>query len=147
MVRCLDPQLDRTGELIAALDSLLRLWPLSDEVRRDLAYLRLLEKTATPDDLKVLADVVQNSPWLLAHRVAAALACLREKKPREAMEWLEKEKVPWDRAQQGWRAVYAAALAANDRVDEAKAVAVTLSLDALRPGERQLVVGILPSSR
>lgn len=147
MIRCLDPQLDKSGELIVALESLLRLWPHSDEARSDLAYLRLLDKNARNEDVEAVKELTKNSPWFLAYRIPAALALLREKESGKALQLLEREPIPWEKVRAGWQSVYVATLAANGRSAEAKKIAATIPKNQLRPGERRLLeesLAILP---
>ena len=49
---------------------------------------------------------------------------------------LERDSVPWDRVRPGWQAIYAAALKANGRKEEAEVIAARLKDVALHPGER-----------
>jgi hypothetical protein len=147
MIRCLDPQLDKSGELIVALESLLRLWPHSDEARSDLAYLRLLDKNARNEDIEAVKELSKNSPWFLAYRIPAALSLLREKDPLNALKLLEQEPIPWEKVRAGWQSVYVATLAANGRSAEAKKLAAAIPKNQLRPGERRLLeesLAILP---
>jgi hypothetical protein len=138
-VRCLSVQLERTPELIEALNSLLVLWPRSDEARSDLAYLRLLDKTHRQEDVSAVIGLANRNQWYLAYRIPAALALLRINDSAQALKVLDSTNVPWEQTRAGWRAVYAATLAANQRMDDARRWGEQLSLKLLRPGERRLL--------
>ena len=137
MVRCLDAFPDRTSDLIKALEGVLQLWPQSDQARNDLAYLRLLEGKPVADDCEAVAGFQRQFPGFLSFRISAALGALHQQKPVEALALLESDPVPWDRVRPGWQAVYAAVLAANDRPEEAKAIATRLAGAPLRPSEQK----------
>ena len=137
MVRCLDGLPGRSSELIKTLETVLQLSPQSDQARNDLAYLRLLDGQPTRDDLTITAQLDKDSPWYLAFRVSAALAKLHEEKPAEALALLERDPVPWDRVRPGWQAIYAAALKANGRKEEAEVITTRLKDVPLHPGERK----------
>ena len=139
MVRCLDADPARTSDLIQALESVLQLWPQSDQARNDLAYLRLLDGKPNPDDLTIVATLNQESPWFLSFRITAALAQLHQKNPAEALALLTSEPIPWDRVRPGWQAIYAATLAANGQTAEAQPIIARLQNTPLRPGERKLL--------
>jgi hypothetical protein len=138
-IRCLDGQLEKSGELIQALDALLRLWPSSDEARSDLAYLRLLDKNARREDREAIQELAKNSPQYLAYRIPAALIHLQENQPQEALQLLESSDVNWREVRAGWRAVYAAVLAANQKTQAAQEVLAQVTSAQLRPGERKLL--------
>jgi hypothetical protein len=142
-VRCLSAQLERTPELITALNSLLVLWPHSDEARSDLAYLRLLDKTHRQEDVEAVINLAQTNQWFLAYRIPAALALLRINQSAKALALLDQPGVPWAQARPGWVAVFAATLAANQRADEARRWSSQLQKGQLRPGERRLLVEYL----
>ena len=139
MVRCLDADPARTSDLIQALESVLQLWPQSDQARNDLAYLRLLDGKPNPDDLTIVATLNQESPWFLSFRITAALAQLHQKKPAEALALLTSEPIPWDRVRPGWQAIYAATLTANGQTAEAQPIIARLQNTPLRPGEQKLL--------
>ena len=143
IIRCLDPQLERSGELVQALEGLVRLWPQSEEARGSLAYLRLLDKSTIPEDLALAKEFNRKFPNFLSYRVTAALAWLREKNPSEALKLLQAEALPWPSVLPGWRAVYAAVLAANGKNDEARQIVATFTSQDLRPGERRLLEDFL----
>jgi hypothetical protein len=137
MVRCLDGLPDRSADLIKTLETVLQLSPQSNEARNDLAYLLLLDGQPTKDELTTAAQLDKDSPRYLSFRVTAALAKLHEEQPAEALALLERDSVPWDRVHPGWQAIYAAALKANGRKEEAQVIAARLKDVPLRPGEKK----------
>ncbi|MFN0130089.1 MAG: hypothetical protein ACKV19_25780 [Verrucomicrobiales bacterium] len=149
LVRCLHQEPNETAELIDTLQSLLTLWPDSDEARADLAYLRLLPpQVPRADDVDAARRLVEAEPQFLAFRVVAALAALRQGEPKQSMALTSGEPVPWELVPPGWRAVHACLLAANQRPEEAGHLAASLTAGALRPGERELLrsFGLTPGS-
>jgi hypothetical protein len=136
MVRCLDGLPGRSSDLIKTLEAVLQLSPQSDQARNDLAYLLILGGNPTKEDLTTVAQLDKDSPWYLSFRVSAALAKLHGEQPAEALALLERDSVPWDRVRPGWQAIYAAALKANGRKEEAEVIAARLKDVALHPGER-----------
>ncbi len=143
MVRCLDSQAQSSEELIKALEGVLQLWPQCDQARSDLAYLRLLDRDPSAEDVPMVLQLEKQSPWFLSFRVTAALAHLSEARPGDALALLERDEVPWERVRPGWQAVYAAVLQANHRTIEAEEIAQRLAKVALRPGEQRLISDIM----
>ena len=137
MVRCLDGLPDRSADLIKTLESVLQLSPQSDQARNDIIYLLLLDGQPTKDDLITAAQLDKDSPRYLSFRITAALAKLHEEQPAEALALLERDSIPWDRVRPGWQAIYAAALKANGRKEEAQVIAARLKDVPLRPGEKK----------
>lgn len=149
LVRCLHQEPNATAELVDTLQSLLTLWPDSDEARADLAYLRLLPpQVPRADDMETARRLVEAEPQFLAFRVVAALAALRQGEPKQGLALTSGEPVPWDSVSPGWRTVHACVLAANQRPEEAGHLAASLTTSALRPGERELLrsFGLTPGS-
>jgi len=139
LIRCLDQQPDQVGVLREALESLLTLWPKSEEARGDLIYLKLLDGTATATERELAAEMARESSHYLSRRVTAALAALRGARPAEALALLDLPGVTWKQMRPGWQAVYAAVIAANGRSAEARDLADPLKSAPLRPGERELL--------
>jgi hypothetical protein len=137
MVRCLDGLPDRSSDLIKTLEAVLQLSPQSDQARNDIVYLLLLDGQPTKDDLTTAAQLDRDSPRYLSFRITAALAKLHEEQPAEALALLERDSIPWDRVRPGWQAIYAAALKANGRKEEAHLIAARLKDVPLRPGENK----------
>ncbi len=139
IVRCLDAAPERTAELIVALEAVLRLWPHLDDARSNLTYLKLLEGTATPAEIEIVAELNRRAPRFLAYRVPAALAELKSENAAAALTLLEADAAPWRQVRAGWQAVYAAGLAANGRKDEARTIKERLQGQPLRPHEKKLL--------
>ena len=139
MVRCLEAMPDKSLDLIQALEDVLQLWPQSEQARNDLAYLHLLAGNPTAVDLESAVSLHAASPWFLPFRITAALRQLHQKDPSGALALLQAEPVRWERVRPGWQAVYAAILAANGKISEAKEITLRLADAPLRPEERKLM--------
>lgn len=137
-IRCLTPQPARSGELVAALDDIVGLWPSCDQARGDLAYLRLLDRNARHEDSEFVHEAQRTFPDFLAYRIAAALSHLRDKNPAEALKLLPPEYAP-PLSTPGWRSVYACVLAANNQEEKARDTIAGINMKSLRPGERRLL--------
>ncbi|MBP7951664.1 MAG: hypothetical protein KA004_18630 [Verrucomicrobiales bacterium] len=146
LVRCLDQQPDQIVALRGALESLLKLWPKSEDARNDLIYLKLLDDSATQADREAAAAALKQSGHFLARRVTAAVAALREGKHKEALDLLEVPDVNWTQVRPGWLAIYAATLAANGRNEAARDAAASLNPARLRPGEAELLAKFVRSA-
>ncbi len=139
IVRCLDASQSRTGELIEALESVLRLWPHMEDARNDLIYLKLVDDIAESGEMDLAVSQAGQSPWFFSYRLSGALAELRRGHAKDAMAILDKAPVAWEKLKPGWQAVSGAILAANGRLDEARAIKVRLRDVGVRPGERKLL--------
>jgi hypothetical protein len=146
LVRCLSRFPERTNEVREVLEELVLLWPQSQEARNDLAYLRLLEGTPREDDVAAVQELVKQSPQLLGFRISAGLAALRQDRPAEALRIIDGASLPWSQVRPDWRAIYACVLAANQKEEEARALAATVPTEQLRPGERALLARHLPKA-
>ena len=105
-----------------------------------LAYLSLLLGEDIDKNFAIAKKLADQYPNRLAYRVTVALACLRKHDPASALaQFKAPEAIDWKRALPAWRAVYAAALLASDRNDEARDIIATISQDRLSPEERELI--------
>jgi hypothetical protein len=76
----------------------------------------------------------------LSYRVTTALGYLRQHDPASALaQFKSPAPIDWKRTLPAWRAIYAAALLASDRNDEAHAIIATIPRDRLNPQERELI--------
>lgn len=140
LVRCLHAEKDDGAELVEALQSLLTMAPDLEEAKGDLAYLRLLPpQEPRREDIETAKRLAAEAPQFLAFRVVAALAALREERWADADEVFGDVSVPWEDVPAHWRVVRACSLAANHRLDEARALISSISRDSLRPGEIRLL--------
>jgi hypothetical protein len=105
-----------------------------------LAYLSLLLGEDVDKNFAIAKKLNEQYPNRLSYRVTTALGYLRQHDPASALAQF-KAPVPidWKRTLPAWRAVYAAALLASDRNDEARDIIATIPRDRLNPQERELI--------
>src|SRR6266567_3353904 len=105
-----------------------------------LAYLNLLLGEEVDKNFAVAKKLAEQYPNRLSYRVTAALGYLRQHDPASAMaQFKGPVSIDWKRTLPAWRAVYAAALLASDRNDEARDIIASISRDRLNPQERELI--------
>ena len=105
-----------------------------------LAYLNLLLGEDVDQNFAVAKKLAEQYPNRLSYRVTTALGYLRQHDPASAMaQFKGPVSIDWKRTLPAWRAVYAAALFASDRNDEARTIIATISRDRLNPQERELI--------
>ncbi len=130
------------GDLAQICDTLEKMnqrWPQDDSVANDLAYFNLLQGKAVDESFAAARKLVARSPKSLAHRTTLALAAIRKHDAATALSAYEGIQVPWDRVSPSYRTIYAAALGMGGKAAEARAEVAALSLDRLRPEERELI--------
>jgi len=105
-----------------------------------LAYLNLLLGEDVDQNFAVAKKLAEQYPSRLSYRVTTALGYLRQQDPASALaQFKGPVSIDWKRTLPAWRAVYAAALFASDRNDEARTIIATISRDRLNPQERELI--------
>ena len=105
-----------------------------------LAYLNLLLGEDVDQNFAVAKKLAEQYPNRLSYRVTTALGYLRQHDPASAMaQFKGPVSIDWKRTLPAWRAVYAAALLASDRNDEARDIIATIPRDRLNPQERELI--------
>ena len=105
-----------------------------------LAYLNLLLDEDVDQNFAVAKKLAEQYPSRLSYRVTTALGYLRQHDPASAMaQFKGPVSIDWKRTLPAWRAVYAAALLASDRNDEARDIIATIPRDQLNPQERELI--------
>ena len=105
-----------------------------------LAYLSLLLNEDVDKNFAVAKKLADQYPNRLAFRVTAALGYLRQHDPASALaQFKAPEPIDWKRTLPAWRAVYAAALLASDRNEEARDIIGTIPRDQLNPQEQELI--------
>jgi hypothetical protein len=105
-----------------------------------LAYLNLLLGEDVDQNFAVAKKIAEQYPSRLSYRVTTALGYLRQHDPASAMaQFKGPVSIDWKRTLPAWRAVYAAALLASDRNDEAREIIATIPRDRLNPQERELI--------
>ncbi len=105
-----------------------------------LAYLNLLLGEDVDQNFAVAKKLAEQYPSRLSYRVTTALGYVRQHDPASAMAQVKGPvSIDWKRTLPAWRAVYAAALLASDRNDEARDIIATIPRDRLNPQERELI--------
>ena len=105
-----------------------------------LAYLSLLLGEDVDKSFAVAKKLTEQYPNRLSYRVTTALGYLRQHDPASALaQFKAPAPIDWKRTLPAWRAVYAAALLASDRNDEAGDIIATIPRDRLNPQERELI--------
>ena len=108
-----------------------------------LSYVNLLAGKEVEQNTATARQLVQKYPDRLSYRVTAALGLLRQHDPGLALEQFKgpagAPPIDWTKTPPAWRAVYAAALLANEQTAAAREIVNTIPLDQLSPEERALI--------
>ncbi|MEY2546992.1 MAG: hypothetical protein QOG48_2109 [Verrucomicrobiota bacterium] len=116
--------------------------PEDPNAAAQLAYLNLLAGVDVDQNAAAAKSLVEKYPDRLSYRVAAALGYLRRHDPGPALAQFKVEGAPpieWQKTAPNWRAVYAAALRANEQEDAAREIIATIPKDKLTAEERALI--------
>jgi lipopolysaccharide biosynthesis regulator YciM len=128
-----------TAELREILKIMAERWPEEVSFKNDVTYLDLLLRQNAEASLRTAEALVQSNPDLLPFRTTLALARLRANQPAAALEAFGPTSWDWNKALPASRAIYAAALAANGREQEALDQRFATPLAQLRPEEIELL--------
>ncbi len=124
----------------AAMSKISARAPEDPNAADQLAYLNLLLGEDVDQNFAVAKKLAEQYPSRLSYRVTAALGYLRQHDPASAMaQFKGPVSIDWKRTLPAWRAVYAAALLASDRNDEARDIIATIPRDRLNPQEHELI--------
>ena len=124
----------------AAMSKISARAPEDPNAADQLAYLNLLLGEDVDQNFAVAKKLAEQYPNRLSYRVTTALGYLRQHDPASALaQFKGPVSIDWKRTLPAWRAVYAAALFASDRNDEARDIIATISRDRLNPQERELI--------
>jgi len=124
----------------AAMSKICARAPEDPNAADQLAYLNLLLGEDVDQNFAVAKKLAEQYPNRLSYRVTTALGYLRQHDPASALaQFKGPVSIDWKRTLPAWRAVYAAALFASDRNDEARTIIATISRDRLNPQERELI--------
>ena len=124
----------------AAMSKISARAPEDPNAADQLAYLNLLLGEDVDQNFAVAKKLAEQYPNRLSYRVTTALGYLRQHDPASAMaQFKGPVSIDWKRTLPAWRAVYAAALLASDRNDEARDIVATIPRDRLNPQERELI--------
>ncbi len=109
-----------------------------DAQNRMLYYNLLLEKNVDESAAKA-KELAAKFPKRLEFRITAALGCLRQHDLTGALAQFDGPAIDWRQTQPAWRAVYAAALMANEQTARARELIKTIPLERLSPQEAALI--------
>ena len=124
----------------AAMSKISARAPEDPNAADQLAYLNLLLGEDVDQNFSVAKKLAEQYPNRLSYRVTTALGYLRQHDPASALaQFKGPVSIDWKRTLPAWRAVYAAALLASDRDDEARNIIASIPRDRLNPQERELI--------
>jgi hypothetical protein len=136
----------KTGGLTAqraAAEKLLALNPTDPNSVAQLLYLDLLLGSEVEANLVKANDLVKKFPSRLAFRITAALGYLRQHDAGSALTQFSGPSnappIEWSKTPPSWRAVYAAALFANEQSDKAKEIIANIPEGSLNAEEKALI--------
>ncbi len=109
-----------------------------DAQNRALYYNLLLENDVKNAAAKA-RELAAKFPKRLEFRVTAALGCLREHDASGALAQFNGPPIDWQKTPPAWRAVYGAALTANEQTDRAREIISTIPINRLAPEEAKLI--------
>ena len=159
-----------TKEIHTVLTGMLAIWPNDSAIQNDEAYTRLLllfsksrndeapafdrrgdlrrGRPMTNDETLKEIDqfaqkLVEQNPTSLPHRTLLALTRLWQNRAAEALDVYANIQVTTDALTPSALAVHAAVLAANGRIDDAKAEAAQIKVENLLPEEKALIQNLL----
>jgi len=133
-------QSGETATQRTAMAKIVTLSPDDPNAADQLAYLSLLLNQDVDKNLATAKQLAEKYPNRLSYRVTVALGYLRQHDPASALaQFKAREPIDWKKTLPAWRAVYAAALLASDRNDEARGILVTIPRDRLNAQERELI--------
>ncbi len=126
-----------------AAEKVAGLSPNDPNAADQLAYLNLLLNRDVKGNAQKAKELAQKNPSRLSYRVTAALGYLRMKDPGPALAEFQPPPggpaIDWENTPAGWRAVYAAVLMANEKMQEADEILKNIPRDRLGSEERQLI--------
>jgi hypothetical protein len=135
--------IEQTGDAVAARGVAERLSTVApDDVnaQAQLIHLDLLLEIDVEANLGKAKALMAKFPTRLSFRVTTALGYLRQHDAASALAQFQgPAPIEWPRTPPGWRAVYAAALAANEENEAAREIIATIPLERLNKEERALV--------
>jgi len=134
---------ERTGsttELRDLLTEMVRRWPNDPTLQSEQAYLNLLLETELAASYRVASKLAGQFPDSLPFRTTLALALYRQRDFKAALNAYDGRDYSWPTASPNQRAVFAAVLAANGQIREARQLIANLATNQLRPEEQALIV-------
>jgi len=126
-----------------AAEKLLALNPTDPNSNAQLLYLDLLLSSDVEANLAKANDLVKRFPARLAFRITAALGYLRQHDAGSALAQFNGPSnappIEWSKTPPSWRAVYAAALFANEQPEKAREIIATIPDGSLNAEEKTLI--------
>jgi hypothetical protein len=126
----------------ASAERLATMAPDDPNAQMELLHFNLLLGLDVNANLEKAKTLAEKFPTRLSFRITAALGYLRKGDAAEALAQFQGPPIDWPRTPPGWRAIYAAVLAANHRDDEARTVISAIPLEQLNNAERDLIAGL-----
>lgn len=127
----------------SAAEKIAALTPDDPNAADHLVYLKLLAGAEVVDNFEKAKSLAEKFPDRLSFRVTAALGYLRQHDPGMALAQFKgppgAPPIDWQRTPPAWRAVYAAALLANEQAAAAAEIIKTIPRDRLTPDEQKLI--------
>lgn len=140
LVRLAEPGMD-TKAVKGLVDSALKLNPSNKAALNDAAYLDLLMGQNLEAARETALKLYTENPSYLAFRTTLALAHMRFKNARFAVDLVDLE-IDWKTVLPGWQAVHAMVLMESGRTNDAIKFSKLIPLEKLRKEERALLNGI-----
>ena len=140
---------DLNGNTVAArsvAEKISNFAPDDPNARDQLAYLDLLLGRNVDSNFETAKKLAEQYPTRLSYRVTLALGYLRKEDAGSALAQFQGPPIDWERTLPGWRAVYSAVLAANDKTEQAKELAARIPLEKLNREERALIAPLTGGS-
>jgi tetratricopeptide (TPR) repeat protein len=132
-----------TAAARAIAAKLAALAPNDADAADQLAYLDFLTGEISDANLDKAKARAQSAPNRLAYRVTLALGFLEKHDAGAALaQFSGPAPIDWTKTPAAWRAVYAAALVANDDAARAREIAAAIPRERLKPEERRLIAAL-----
>jgi len=145
LIRCW-PSDAPASELLPVYTDFVETFPAITEAHTDLAYLKLLTKTATRRTAAEALENYNKQPSSLAAISVAALGMLRTGDFARADALYNGKVIAWSTAPAPWKNIRAAVLHALGRKEEAEALLSGMDRNTLRPEERALLPAEEPAN-
>lgn len=145
LIRCWPPNAP-ASDLLPVYTEFVETFPAITEAQTDLAYLKLLTKTATRRTAAEALETYNKQPSSLAAISIAALGMLRTGDFARADALYNGKTIAWSTAPAPWKNIRAAVLHSLGRNGEAEALMAGVDRNTLRPEERALLPADPPST-
>ncbi len=122
-----------------AVRTLARLQPRDGEYQAENAYLNLLGNENIDQSVETFQRLAGNHPDSPNLTIGLSFGRLRQNRVEDSLSLIESQKLDWAAAEPHHRAIYAAVLAANHQLRDARVVSSGINLKLLRPLELKLI--------